>query len=69
MTANTIPFDGLPTALADQRPERRTKLARLRAEGGVADALGEGGGVGDVGEEYDGGAGGNAVEPVLRDLI
>src|SRR6266542_4457908 len=51
------PFDGPPTALADKPPQRGAELACLRAEGGIAEALGQRGGVGDVREEDGGHAG------------
>ena len=56
--AEELAFDGGARVLANDGAEGGVEVAGLRAEGGVADALGEGGGVGDVGEEDDGGAGG-----------
>src|SRR2546423_287900 len=54
--AEELAFDGGARVLADDSAEGGVQVAGLRAEGGVAEALGEGGRVGDVGEEDDGGA-------------
>ena len=54
--AEELAFDGGAGVVADDGAEGGVEVARLRAEGGVAEALGEGGGVDDVGEEDDGGA-------------
>ena len=55
--AEELAFDGCAGVLADNAAEGGVEVAGLRAEGGVAEALGEGRGVDDVGEEDDGGAG------------
>ncbi len=55
--AEELAFDGGACVLADDGTQRAVQIARLRAEGGVAEALGEGGGVDDVGEENCGQAG------------
>ncbi len=44
---------GVPPCSRMTRAQGGVEVARLRAKGGVAEALGEGGGVGDVGEEDD----------------
>ncbi len=66
--AEELAFDRGAGVVADDGAEGGIEVAGLRAEGGVAEALGEGGGVGDVGEEDDGGAGREfaARELVLR---
>ena len=56
--AQELAFDGGARVVADDGAEGGVEVARLRAEGGVAEALGEGGGVDDVSEEDDGGSGG-----------
>ena len=55
--AQELAFDGGAGVLADHRTQRAVQLARLLTEGSVAEALGEGGGVDDVGEENCGQAG------------
>ena len=61
---HTVPqqlsFDGGAGVIADDGAEGGVEVAGLVAEGGVAQALGEGGGLGDVGEE-DGGHAGREV--------
>src|SRR2546428_218539 len=54
--AEELPFDGGAGVLADDGAESGVKVTRVRAEGFVAEPLSEGGGVGNVGEEDDGGA-------------
>src|SRR2546426_10235271 len=49
--AEELAFDRNAAVVADDGAESSVQIARLRAEGGVAEALGERGGVGDVGEE------------------
>src|SRR5207245_1577210 len=46
--AEELAFDGGASVIADDGAEIGVEIAGLRAEGGVAEALGEGGGVGDV---------------------
>src|SRR5439155_27115051 len=52
-----LAFDGGAGVLADDVAEGGVDVTRSRAEGSVAEALGEGGGVGDVSEEDGGHAG------------
>src|SRR5439155_10303121 len=52
-----LAFDWGAGVFADDGAEGGVEIPRLRAEGGVAEALGEGRGVDDVGEEDDCGAG------------
>src|SRR5439155_4684714 len=52
-----LAFDRGAGVLTDDRAEGAVELAGLRAEGRVAEALGEGGAVGDVGEVDCGQAG------------
>ncbi len=59
--AEELALDGCAVVVADDGAKSVVEFARLRAEGGVAEALGEGGGVGDIGEEDDCGAGGPLV--------
>jgi len=49
--AQELPFDRRAGMLADDSPERAVEVARSSAEGSVTQALGEGCGVDDVGEE------------------
>ncbi len=55
--AEELAFDGCAGVIADDGSERGVEFTGLLAEGGIAEALGERGGVSDVGEEDDGGAG------------
>ena len=55
--AEELAVDGGATGVADGGAEAGVEGAGGFAEAGVAEALGEGGGVDDVGEEDDGGAG------------
>ena len=43
--AEELAFDRGAAVIADDRAQRGVEIARLGAEGGVAEALGEGGGV------------------------
>src|SRR5207244_12939102 len=54
--AEELAFDGDARVFADGRAEGGVEVAGFRAEGRVAEALGEGGGVSDIGEEDDCGA-------------
>src|SRR3990170_4715699 len=56
--AEELTFDGGAAGFADHASEHRVQLAGLLPEGRVAQPLGEGGGVRDIGEQNDGGAGG-----------
>src|SRR5438046_783923 len=51
--AEELAFDGSTCVLADDGPECGIEVSRFVTEGGVAEALGEGGGVDDVSEEDD----------------
>ena len=62
--AEELAFDRRAGVLADDGAEGGVEVARLGAEGGVAEALGEGGGVDDVGEEDSCHAGGERRLPV-----
>src|SRR5947208_13566960 len=55
--AEELAFDGDARVFADGRAEGGVEVAGFRAEGRVAEALGEGCGVRDIGEEDDRGAG------------
>src|SRR5439155_26906929 len=52
-----LALDWGPPMVADDGAEGTVEVAGLRPEGGVAEAFGEGCGVGDVGEQNDGSAG------------
>ena len=54
--AEQLALDGGAGVFADNGAEGRVEIAGYCAERGVAEALGEGGGVDNVGEEDDGGA-------------
>src|SRR6266516_2198027 len=55
-----LTLDGSAGVLANDAAQDAVEVKGFRAECGVAEALGEGGGVGDVGEEDDGSAGSEA---------
>src|SRR5439155_24732698 len=57
--AEELAFDRGAAVVTDDSAEGAVQLAGLRAESAVAEALGDSSGVGDVGEEDDGGAGGS----------
>src|SRR6266542_2934287 len=66
--AKELAFDGGAGVLADDGAQRAVEIASLRAEGGVAEALCQGSGVGDVGKEDGSHAGGGKATDRWADL-